>query len=254
GERKSRSSSAGALPSACWTIASMRRSSWLPQLNAPDVGPPWSGGVSGHGAPAPIPRRGRGAIAAASPPAAPEAQEGREIAVAGMTVVGARTSPIRLAEAMSTSTGGSRRRDSALVWRDFVALLPTFWDDTKFEYGNPSPALPLCSDGHLTRVVTSLTFPLAALPAATVPLRSQPHTVNEACKFFMWCDELTVVGTSGILICQCNGQEIMQKLIQENELLRKRVQQLEFQLERKTRIAASLGQAISTLTTDEADK
>ncbi|MQL98585.1 hypothetical protein Taro_031297, partial [Colocasia esculenta] len=77
--------------------------------------------------------------------------------------------------------------------------------------------------------------------------------VNEPCKFFMWCDDLMVVGTSDSVMCQCNGAEMMQKLIQENEMLRKRLQQLELQLERKTRIAASLGRVMSTLTIDEVD-
>ncbi|MQM22600.1 hypothetical protein Taro_055655 [Colocasia esculenta] len=50
-----------------------------------------------------------------------------------------------------------------------------------------------------------------------------------------------------------NRDEVMQKLVEENKILRKRVQELQLQLEKKTRIAVSLGRVISTLTTEEAD-
>ncbi|MQL99858.1 hypothetical protein Taro_032587 [Colocasia esculenta] len=85
------------------------------------------------------------------------------------------------------------------------------------------------------------------------PRPREPVEGNEPCEFFMWCDDLMVVGTSDNVMCQCHGAEMMQKLIQENEMLRKRLQQLELQLERKTKIAASLGRVISTLTIDEVD-
>ncbi|MQL68276.1 hypothetical protein Taro_000548, partial [Colocasia esculenta] len=76
---------------------------------------------------------------------------------------------------------------------------------------------------------------------------------NESCNFFMWCDDFMAARTSCKSRCQCNGDEVMQKLVEENEKLRKRVHQLELQLEKKTRIAASLGRVISTLTTEEND-
>ncbi|MQL99988.1 hypothetical protein Taro_032712 [Colocasia esculenta] len=72
-----------------------------------------------------------------------------------------------------------------------------------------------------------------------------------SCKFFMWCDEFLALGQSSSAKCECD--EVMQKLVEENEILRKRVQELQLQLEKKTRIAASLGQVISTLTIEEAD-
>ncbi|MQM08699.1 hypothetical protein Taro_041557 [Colocasia esculenta] len=72
-----------------------------------------------------------------------------------------------------------------------------------------------------------------------------------SCKFFMWCDEFFALGRSSSAKCECD--EVMQKLVEENEILRKRVQELQLQLEKKTRITASLGRVISTLTTEEAD-
>ncbi|MQM21669.1 hypothetical protein Taro_054713 [Colocasia esculenta] len=76
---------------------------------------------------------------------------------------------------------------------------------------------------------------------------------NELCDFFMWCDEFIADFSQCKSRCQCNGDEVMQKLVEENEKLRKRVHQLELQLEKKTQIAASLGRVISTLTTEEND-
>ncbi|MQL77618.1 hypothetical protein Taro_010052 [Colocasia esculenta] len=72
-----------------------------------------------------------------------------------------------------------------------------------------------------------------------------------SCKFFMWCDEFFALGRLSSAKCECG--EVMQKLVEENEILRKRVQELQLQLEKKTRITASLGRVISTLTTEEAD-
>ncbi|MQL92867.1 hypothetical protein Taro_025503 [Colocasia esculenta] len=74
-----------------------------------------------------------------------------------------------------------------------------------------------------------------------------------SCNFFMWCDDFLAIGRSCSGKCECNRDEVMQKLVEENEILRKRVQELQLQLEKKTRIAASLGRVISTLTTEEAD-
>ncbi|MQM18338.1 hypothetical protein Taro_051326 [Colocasia esculenta] len=76
---------------------------------------------------------------------------------------------------------------------------------------------------------------------------------NESCNFFMWCDDFMATRTSCKALCQCNGDEVMQKLVQVNEKLRKRLHQLELQLEKKSRIAAALGHVISTLTTEEND-
>ncbi|MQM03844.1 hypothetical protein Taro_036629 [Colocasia esculenta] len=59
---------------------------------------------------------------------------------------------------------------------------------------------------------------------------------NESCNFFMWCDDFMAAGTSCKSPCQCN-EEVMQKLVQGNEKLRKRLHQLE----KKTRIVATLG-------------
>ncbi|MQM10874.1 hypothetical protein Taro_043772, partial [Colocasia esculenta] len=53
--------------------------------------------------------------------------------------------------------------------------------------------------------------------------------------------------------CECNRDVMMEKLVLDNEILRKRVQELQLQLEKKTRIAATLGRVISTLTIEEAD-
>ncbi|MQL76718.1 hypothetical protein Taro_009108 [Colocasia esculenta] len=83
--------------------------------------------------------------------------------------------------------------------------------------------------------------------------RSSKTQKNESCYFFMWCDDFMAAGTSCKSRCQCNEDEVMQKLVEENEKLRKRVHQLELQLEKKTQIAASLGRVISTLTTEEND-
>ncbi|MQL93554.1 hypothetical protein Taro_026198, partial [Colocasia esculenta] len=87
GERKFRSSSAGAFPSARWIIASMRRSSFLgqtrgssrPQPIAADGGRQQSDWVNASGAPVPAPRTGLDANGAVSPPAHPEAPGGHEI-------------------------------------------------------------------------------------------------------------------------------------------------------------------------------
>ncbi|MQM07080.1 hypothetical protein Taro_039916 [Colocasia esculenta] len=74
-----------------------------------------------------------------------------------------------------------------------------------------------------------------------------------SCNFFMWCDDCLALGPSCSGKCECNRDEMMQKLVEENEILRKRVQALQLQLENKTRIAATLGRVISTLTTDDTD-
>ncbi|MQL88526.1 hypothetical protein Taro_021087 [Colocasia esculenta] len=74
-----------------------------------------------------------------------------------------------------------------------------------------------------------------------------------SCNFFMWCDDFLALGPSCSTKCECNGDEMMQKLVEENENLRKWVQELQLQLEKKTRIAATLGRVISTLTTEEVD-
>ncbi|MQM10779.1 hypothetical protein Taro_043677 [Colocasia esculenta] len=90
------------------------------------------------------------------------------------------------------------------------------------------------------------------------------HTTNNlnrkyyTCKkgsynFFMWCDDFFALGSSYSAKCECNRDEMMHKLVEENEILRKRVQELQLQLEKKTRIAATLGRVISTLTIEEAD-
>ncbi|MQM12230.1 hypothetical protein Taro_045149 [Colocasia esculenta] len=71
-------------------------------------------------------------------------------------------------------------------------------------------------------------------------------SAHESCNFFMWCDDFMAAGTSCKSPCQCN-EEVMQKLVQENEKLRKRLHQLELQLEKKTRIAATLGRIIGFL-------
>ncbi|MQL85034.1 hypothetical protein Taro_017549 [Colocasia esculenta] len=76
-------------------------------------------------------------------------------------------------------------------------------------------------------------------------------SLKGSCKFFMWCDEFLALVRSSSAKCECD--EVMQKLVEENEILRKRVQELQLQLERKTRITASLGRVISTLTTEEDD-
>ncbi|MQM07143.1 hypothetical protein Taro_039981 [Colocasia esculenta] len=83
------------------------------------------------------------------------------------------------------------------------------------------------------------------------PNRKYYKCKKESCKFFMWCDEFLALGRSSIAKCECD--EVMQKLVEDNEILRKRVQELQLQLEKKTRITASLGRVISTLTTEEAD-
>ncbi|MQL80317.1 hypothetical protein Taro_012767 [Colocasia esculenta] len=69
----------------------------------------------------------------------------------------------------------------------------------------------------------------------------------------MWCDNFMATRTSCKALCQYNRDEVIQKLVQENEKSRKRLHQLELQLEKKTKIAATLGRVISTLTTDEND-
>ncbi|MQM00295.1 hypothetical protein Taro_033027 [Colocasia esculenta] len=74
-----------------------------------------------------------------------------------------------------------------------------------------------------------------------------------SCNFFMWCDDFLALGPSCSGKCECNRDEMMHKLVEENEILRKRVQELQLQLEKKTRIVATLGRVISTLTTDDAD-
>ncbi|MQM05848.1 hypothetical protein Taro_038659 [Colocasia esculenta] len=55
------------------------------------------------------------------------------------------------------------------------------------------------------------------------------------------CDDFLALGRSCSAKCKCNRDEVMQKLVEANEILRKRVQELQLQLEKKTRIAASLG-------------
>ncbi|MQL87991.1 hypothetical protein Taro_020547 [Colocasia esculenta] len=74
-----------------------------------------------------------------------------------------------------------------------------------------------------------------------------------SCNFFMWCGDFLAFGPSCSAKCQCNRDQMMQKLVQENEILRKWVQELQLQLEKKTMIVATLARVISTMTTDEAD-
>ncbi|MQL95313.1 hypothetical protein Taro_027988 [Colocasia esculenta] len=88
---------------------------------------------------------------------------------------------------------------------------------------------------------------------ASNPNRKYYKCKKGSCNFFMWCDDFLALGQSCSGKCKCNRDEVMQKLVEENEILRKRVQELQLQLEKKTRIAASLGRVISTLTTEEAD-
>ncbi|MQM23740.1 hypothetical protein Taro_056808 [Colocasia esculenta] len=123
------------------------------------------------------------------------------------------------------------------------------------------------------RESTTLAMASAASCSMTIPSLRCPcgygwcdiftsHTTNNpnrkyykckkgSCKFFMWCDEFLALGRSSGAKCECD--EVMQKLVEENEILRKRVQELQLQLERRTRITASLGRVISTLTTEEDD-
>ncbi|MQM17735.1 hypothetical protein Taro_050711 [Colocasia esculenta] len=123
------------------------------------------------------------------------------------------------------------------------------------------------------REITKLAMASAGSCSMTIPSLRCPcgygwcdiftsHTTNNpnrkyykckkgSCKFFMWCVEFLALGRSSSAKCECD--EVMQKLVEENEILRKRVQELQLQLEKKTRITASLGRVISTLTTEEAD-
>ncbi|MQL75400.1 hypothetical protein Taro_007767 [Colocasia esculenta] len=126
-----------------------------------------------------------------------------------------------------------------------------------------------------SREITTLAMASAGSCSMTIPPLRCPcgygwcdiftsHTTNNpnrkyykckkgSCNFFMWCDDFLALGRSCSAKCECNKDEVMQKLVEENEILRKRVQELQLQLEKKTRIAASLGRVISTLTTEEAD-
>ncbi|MQL88007.1 hypothetical protein Taro_020568 [Colocasia esculenta] len=83
--------------------------------------------------------------------------------------------------------------------------------------------------------------------------KEEPRVAKGSCNFFMWCDDFLALGPSCSAKCECNRDEMMQKLVEENEILRKQVQELQLQLEKKTRIATTLGRVISTLTTEEAD-
>ncbi|MQL87948.1 hypothetical protein Taro_020495 [Colocasia esculenta] len=42
-----------------------------------------------------------------------------------------------------------------------------------------------------------------------------------SCNFFMWCDDFLALGRSCNAKCECNRDEVMQKLVEENEILRK---------------------------------
>ncbi|MQM01762.1 hypothetical protein Taro_034524 [Colocasia esculenta] len=64
--------------------------------------------------------------------------------------------------------------------------------------------------------------------------------------FFMWCDDFLALGPSCSGKCECNRDAMMQKLVEENEILRKRTQELQLQLEKKTRITTTLGRWLST--------
>ncbi|MQL73195.1 hypothetical protein Taro_005537 [Colocasia esculenta] len=121
-----------------------------------------------------------------------------------------------------------------------------------------STTLAMASAGSCSMTIPSLRCPcgygwcdIFTSHTTNNPNRKYYKCKKGSCKFFMWCDEFLALGRSSG--AKCEYDEVMQKLVEENEILRKRVQELQLQLERKTRIIASLGRVISTLTTEVAD-